>query len=87
MHLPISNPVAAAVVAAVLLAGASQTASAQSPYAYPWCAKYTSRVDATSCYFTSYRQCEATVSGIGGYCYQSQYFRPGFGSASRRWRQ
>src|SRR5215470_7784349 len=28
----------------------------------------------TSCYFTSYQQCMTTISGIGGYCYQSPYY-------------
>jgi len=31
----------------------------------------------TSCYFSSYQQCMTTISGIGGYCYQSPYYRGG----------
>ena len=30
--------------------------------------------DTTSCYFTSYQQCMATISGSGGWCYQSPYY-------------
>jgi hypothetical protein len=42
-------------------------------------------VYATSCYYTSSQQCEATISGIGGYCFQSPYFHAG-ALAARRWR-
>jgi len=34
---------------------------------YPWCAIYAKDGD-THCFFTSYEQCMATVSGIGGFC-------------------
>jgi hypothetical protein len=52
-----------------------QATSAQSPYSYPWCSHQTAgRGDTTSCYFTSYQQCMTTISGIGGYCYQSPYY-------------
>ena len=27
-----------------------------------------------SCYFTSREQCMATLSGIGGYCFESPYY-------------
>jgi hypothetical protein len=62
------------VIAAALL-GEIQAASAQSPTSYPWCARiYQKEGAATSCYFTSYQQCMTTLSGIGGYCYQSPYY-------------
>jgi hypothetical protein len=85
MHLsPASTAgIFAGTFAAVIFA--NQPASAQSPYSYPWCAKYFSRVSATSCYYTSWQQCEATISGIGGYCFQSPYFHAG-ALAARRWR-
>jgi hypothetical protein len=61
------------VAAAFLVEG--QAASAQSPYSYPWCSRQVGRdVDTTSCYFTSYQQCMTTISGIGGWCYQSPYY-------------
>jgi Protein of unknown function (DUF3551) len=55
------------LTAAALLAEI-QTASAQSPTSYPWCARYFGSwmVGATSCYFSSYQQCRTTMSGIGG---------------------
>jgi Protein of unknown function (DUF3551) len=34
---------------------------------YPWCAIYAKDGD-SHCFFTSYEQCMATVSGIGGFC-------------------
>jgi Protein of unknown function (DUF3551) len=50
-------------------------AAAQSPTSYPWCAR-SAKMDSggTSCYFTSYRQCMTTLSGLGGYCFQSPYY-------------
>jgi hypothetical protein len=50
-------------------------AAAQSPTSYPWCAR-TFKMDSggTSCYFTSYRQCMTTLSGLGGYCFESPYY-------------
>jgi hypothetical protein len=98
MNVRISYPIAVAFVAAVLQADVGQLASAQSPYAHAWCARYLTRMDnrlirglgqqdarATNCYFASYRECEATVSAVGGYCYRSRYFAPGY--QSRRLRQ
>jgi hypothetical protein len=70
------------IVAAI--AGGSQVASAQSPTSYPWCAKTGKDSAATSCYFTSYRQCMTTISGIGGYCFQSPYYHASLASARRR---
>jgi hypothetical protein len=85
MHL---SPASAAGIfagafAAVIFANAP--AAAQSAYSYPWCARYPARLGATSCYFTSYQQCMTTLSGIGGYCFQSPYFHAG-AFAARRWR-
>jgi hypothetical protein len=60
-----------AIVSAALIA-ATELASAQSPYSYPWCSRQAGRdFDTTSCYFTSYQQCMTTISGIGGWCYQN----------------
>jgi Protein of unknown function (DUF3551) len=71
MRLPILSLF---VIAAALLVEI-QAASAQSPTSYPWCAQYPSgQVGATSCYYTSYQQCMTTLSGIGGYCFESPYY-------------
>jgi hypothetical protein len=63
-----------ALVSATLLL-ATAFASAQSPYSYPWCSRQIAgRSGTTTCYFTSYQQCMTTISGIGGWCYQSPYY-------------
>jgi uncharacterized protein DUF3551 len=67
-------PILSLVVAVCALAGAGQTASAQSAYSYPWCAKYYGKLEGTACYYKSYQQCMTTVSGVGGYCYESPYY-------------
>src|SRR5215475_9679866 len=63
------------IVTAAALFAETQSLSAQSPYSYPWCSRQAGKdFDTTSCYFTSYQQCMATISGIGGWCYQSPYY-------------
>ena len=71
---------------AVALLGEIQTASAQSAYDYPWCSRYFKREGGgMSCYFKTREQCMATVSGIGGYCLQSPFYRgTSNGGTSRR---
>lgn len=75
MPLPI---ILVALCAAVLL-GEVQAASAQSQYpysqySYPWCS-IRGRGGTQSCYYTSWEQCRETLSGIGGFCIQSPYYR------------
>jgi hypothetical protein len=56
---------------------AAAPASAQTAYDYPWCGIYTSSQGAggaQSCYFATYEQCRATMSGLGN-CTQSPYYR------------
>jgi hypothetical protein len=69
------RPILAALVLTAAVAGAPQTASAQSPYSYPWCAKLYVRGTPTSCYYASRQLCMETVSGIGGYCFQNPAYR------------
>jgi len=38
-----------------------------------WCAYYGSNLGGTNCGFYSRRQCEAALSGNGGYCGRSPY--------------
>ena len=54
----------------VAVVGAAPSSFAQSAYDYPWCAVYGSRAGggAQSCYYKTYSQCMATMSGIGGTC-------------------
>jgi hypothetical protein len=83
MHLSLASAagIFAGAFAAVIFANAP--AAAQSAYSYPWCARYPARLGAMSCYFTSYQQCMTTLSGIGGYCFQSPYYRGGAASGRR----
>jgi hypothetical protein len=42
---------------------------------YPWCAQYGTRGDGgRNCGFTSFQQCMATVSGIGGFCERNSFY-------------
>ncbi len=50
---------------------------------YKWCAVYT-EMDATNCGFTTFRQCMATVSGVGGFCERNPAYT-GDGSSSRNY--
>ncbi len=62
------------IAAAVI--GGPETTYAQSPESYPWCGtRYTLSGDSRSCYYTSWEQCMATMSGIGGLCTQSPYYQ------------
>ena len=63
------------IIAAAALIAASSASLALSPYDYPWCAELTWTSGATSCYYTSYQQCMATLRGIGGSCIHN----PGYG--------
>jgi Protein of unknown function (DUF3551) len=52
---------------------------------YPWCAQYGIRGGARNCGFVTYRQCMATIRGLGGYCEQNFMYRPpGDGRPVRR---
>ena len=53
---------------------------------YPWCAQYAGRGmgGAMNCGFSTYQQCMATVSGIGGFCIQNNTYRPAAGPHRHR---
>jgi len=38
-----------------------------------WCAQYNVRGGASNCGFYSFQQCQATVSGIGGFCQRNPF--------------
>ena len=68
------------ILAAAVIVGAAfmlTPSDAQAQY-YPWCAFY-SRGGGTNCGFTTYGQCLATVSGIGGWCQRNPYIAYGPG--------
>lgn len=75
----------------------SAPASAQGYRVYPWCAQYSGR-GGSNCYFSTFEQCRAAVSGVGGSCnvnpfyaaYGSYYSfggQPAQRSSARRYRQ
>lgn len=42
---------------------------------YPWCAQYGNGMGgAMNCGFTSFQQCQADVSGIGGFCQRNNTY-------------
>jgi len=60
---------------ATALIAATSASRAQSAYDYPWCALYARSTSATSCYYMTREQCMETLSGIGGTCIASPYYR------------
>jgi hypothetical protein len=69
-------PVLILLFIAAALLGECIGASAQSARSYPACAIYYG-IDATStpsCSFDTREQCMETISGIGGYCIENQYY-------------
>ena len=54
--------------------GLAASAEAQN---YPWCAQYGGGMGgAMNCGFTTFQQCQATVSGVGGFCIQNSTYQP-----------
>jgi hypothetical protein len=41
---------------------------------YRWCAQYGGRSGATNCYFVTYAQCMAALSGNGGFCNRNNLY-------------
>jgi hypothetical protein len=55
------------------IAGISTHADAAN---YPWCARYAKDGGGESCGFTTFDQCLADVSGVGGYCARNTQYVP-----------
>jgi hypothetical protein len=64
---------AAAIVATVAGVGSVAPASAAE---YPWCAQYDGPNGARNCGFVSFQQCQATASGMGGFCERNTFYSP-----------
>ena len=64
------------------------SSTAQAYPVYPWCANYGGR-GGTNCYFSTFAQCRAAVSGTGGYCSQNTFYgaSSGYAYGSRRYRR
>ncbi|HVG50384.1 MAG TPA: DUF3551 domain-containing protein [Xanthobacteraceae bacterium] len=56
-------------------------------YNYPWCANYNMQNGVSNCGFTTLAQCQATVSGIGGFCAANPAYIPPAADRARRARQ
>lgn len=65
---------ALALVIASLLGGSETRAQQHDPF--PWCADYGfgGLAGARNCYFKTLGQCQATVSGVGGYCVPNPFY-------------
>ncbi|HEX3939501.1 MAG TPA: DUF3551 domain-containing protein [Xanthobacteraceae bacterium] len=62
---------------AVAIAGAATLAAPAQAQNYPWCAQYGgSSGSPTNCGFSTYRQCQEDISGIGGFCVRNNTYRP-----------
>jgi hypothetical protein len=55
------------------IVGVAKRAEAQN---YPWCAQYSGGDGGMNCGFTTFQQCLATISGIGGFCVQNNTYQP-----------
>ena len=64
-----------ATLIATILIGGTLDARAQSAYDYPICAIYKNNSGATACYYSTYEQCMATMSGISGFCTTNPAYR------------
>lgn len=61
------------LVLAVLTALTVLTPTSGQAVEYPWCAQY-GRNGGRNCGFTTWEQCMATVSGIGGFCERNSFY-------------
>jgi hypothetical protein len=53
---------------------------------YPWCAVYGGMFGggASNCGFSTWNQCMATVSGIGGFCQRNAFYNPRLSAKRKR---
>jgi hypothetical protein len=71
--------------ACIIVAFAAMPAAAQD---YPWCAQYNCQGGGQNCGFSTLQQCEASISGNGGFCARNLlYTAPATTSRSRRGKQ
>ena len=66
-------PIVLATLAILMIGSAADTAQADP---YKWCALYSGgRLGgSTSCYFVTIEQCQAAVSGVGGFCAPNTFY-------------
>jgi hypothetical protein len=73
-----------AILAIAVLGLLLTVESSSAEVIYPWCAQYSTKGGARNCGFTTWEQCRATVSGIGGYCIENPFYQPAADPAVRR---
>jgi hypothetical protein len=67
----------ALLFAAGLIAAAGALTSSAQAQNYPWCAVYGGRGGGgQNCGFTTFEQCMATLSGMGGFCNRNTQYVP-----------
>ena len=65
-----------AFIASILMAAAAfALRPGVAGYNLPWCANYYDS-NVVACSFTSFEQCMASVSGVGGHCIQNMRYAP-----------
>jgi Protein of unknown function (DUF3551) len=73
------------IVTALLLATAAVTTNTAAARAdsitYPWCAQFSDEGGARNCGFLTMAQCQAALSGNGGYCAENPMYRATTGAA------
>jgi uncharacterized protein DUF3551 len=65
-----------ALAVSALVAASLAQRPAAAAFNLPWCAQYSDRSGIRSCAFYTFQQCRATVSGVGGYCFQNPWGPP-----------
>jgi hypothetical protein len=69
------------IIAATLVAAGVAGSSPGLARSYPWCAKTPINGGNPECNFSTYQQCQATISGVGGSCIRN----PGNAQAVDDW--
>jgi hypothetical protein len=59
------------IIALPVLVAASLPAFADP---YRWCAQYSTGGGGENCYFVTLQQCQAAVSGVGGFCRPNGFY-------------
>jgi hypothetical protein len=68
-----------------LIAAAGALASSAQAQNYPWCAVYGGRGGGQNCGFSTFQQCMATLSGMGGFCNRNTQYVPPAGPHRRQY--
>lgn len=70
-----------------ILCGVALSGTAASAQNYPWCAQYGGRMGGSqNCGFSTFAQCQAALSGNGGFCNRNERYTGGSGSYRRHYR-